>query len=664
MQTSPLCCRALIFAPLVLWMVGCRPDAVAGPNPKTPSALVAGSSSSTSSLNSARWAHVAVRLGDGRVLVAGGVNGSTLVASAELFDPASGTWTTTGSMAVSRLGHAAVLLADGRVLVVGGVSNYTCAAGPVGTSAEIYDPATGKWSETGSMQVARSSAAIALLADGKVLVAGGGNRCSRMWNTAELYDPVTGEWTLTDPMNAARQSAAAVRLTDGRVLVAGGIGGSPFASLATAELYDPASGTWAATGSMWNRRYWTFEDMAALDNFLSLLPDGRVFTAGGVDRCGALFCARNILNSAELYDPASGTWTRTGAMTGRRAEHQTTVLPGGRVLVSGGQFGGAALNTVELYDVASGTFATAAPLATARFDHTTTLLTDGRALIAGGRSATSLSAAEIYSLNTNLAPVAVAGPPVTGTEGTAVALGGSGSADPDGDALSYLWDFGDGSPTATGAQVSHVYADNGTYTVTLTVSDGTLTGSASTTATIANVAPVVSSLGGGTLLPGETYNGSGYFTDPGADVWSATVDYGDGSGLEPLSLVGKGFALRHVYVAPGSYTVTVTVGDDDGGVGAATATVVIETLVQATRDIERTIGGLVASGTIEPGTANALTVKLEAAIAQLQRNNTTPVENVFAAFVNQVNALVRSGRLDSAAGQSLLDAVRRIVNSL
>ncbi|TMA97303.1 MAG: PKD domain-containing protein, partial [Deltaproteobacteria bacterium] len=535
LQTSPLCCRALIFATLVLWTVGCRPDAVDGPNPKTPSALVAGSSSSTNSLHSARWAHVAVRLGDGRVLVAGGVNGSTLVASAELFDPASGTWTTTGSMAVSRLGHAAVLLADGRVLVVGGVSNYTCAAEPVGTSAEIYDPATGLWSPTGSMQVARSSAAIALLADGNVLVAGGGNRCSRVWNSAELYDPATGEWTLTDGMSAARQSAAAVRLTDGRVLVAGGIGASPFASLATAELYDPANGTWAATGSMRNRRYWTFEDMAALDNFLSLLPDGRVFTAGGVDRCGALFCARNILNAAELYDPASGTWTPTGAMAGRRAEHQTTVLAGGRVLVSGGQYGGAALNTVELYDVASGTFATAAPLATARFDHTTTLLADGRALIAGGRSTTSLSAAEIYALNTNLAPVAVAGPPVTGTEGAAVAFGGSGSADPDGDALSYLWDFGDGSPTATGAQVSHVYADNGTYTITLTVSDGTLTGSASTTATIANVAPVVSSLGGGTLLPGETYNGSGYFTDPGADVWSATVDYGDGSGLEPLS---------------------------------------------------------------------------------------------------------------------------------
>src|SRR5207247_1568250 len=164
-----------------------------------------------------------------------------------------------------------------------------------------------------------------------------------------------------------RQSAAAVRLTDGRVLVAGGIGASPFASLATAELYDPANGTWAATGSMRNRRYWTFEDMAALDNFLSLLPDGRVFTAGGVDR-------------------------------------------------------------------------------------------------AGGRSPTGLSAAEIYALNTTLARVAVAGPPVTGTEGAAVAFGGSGSADPDGAALSYLWDFGDGSPTATGAQVSHVYADNGTYT--------------------------------------------------------------------------------------------------------------------------------------------------------------------------------------------------------
>jgi len=211
-----------------------------------------------------------------------------------------------------------------------------------------------------------------------------------------------------------------------------------------------------------------------------------------------------------------------------------------------------------------------------------------------------------------------------------------------------------------------VYADNGTYTVTLTVSDGTLTGSASTTATIANVAPapVVSSLGGGSLLPGESYNGSGSFTDPGADVWSATVDYGDGSVLEPLSLAAKSFTLRHVYVTPGSYNITATVRDDDGGVGAATATVVVETPAQAARDVEGTIDGLVASGAVQRTIANPLKVKLEAAIVQLERGNTTSAENVFAAFVNQVNALVGSGRLDPVAGQSLLDAVRRIVRAV
>ncbi len=530
---------------------------------------------------SPRSGHVAVRLADGRVLVAGGVNGSPRLATAELFNPATGAWSAAGSMAYPRLGHAAVRLSDGRVLVVGGTSAITCTAPPVGTSAEIYNPATGNWSATGSMQVARNSPAIALLANGKVLVAGGGNRCGGVWNSAELYDPATGQWALTGSMSGARQSAAAVRLADGRVLVAGGIGGNPYASLRTAELYDPATGTWGVTGAMADPRFWTHEDMAALDNFLALLPDGRVLTAGGVNRCDAFGgCSVAFLNTAELYNPATGAWTRTGAMASRRWKHQTTVLAGGQLVVTGGRNDASVvLNTVALYDVAAGTFTTAAPLLTARFDHTTTALADGRALIAGGMGGTTLSTAEIYAIVTNRAPVANPGAAVTGTEGAEVRFDGSASTDPDGDALSYLWNFGDGSPAATGANVSHVYADNGTYTVTLTVSDGRLTAGASTTATIANVAPAVSPLLGGALLPGETYHGSGSFTDPGADAWTATVDYGDGSGAATLPLAGTTFTLSHTYRVAGSYTLTVSVADDDGAAGASSATIVVSNRV-------------------------------------------------------------------------------------
>jgi len=176
-------------------------------------------------------------------------------------------------------------------------------------------------------------------------------------------------------------------------------------------------------------------------------------------------------------------------------------------------------------------------------------------------------------------PVANGGGPYTGSEGTAVNFDGSTSATtPPGGALSYAWNFGDGA-TGSGSTPSHAYADNGAYTVTLTVTavDGGLTNSATTTATIANVAPVVSAIAGASLHEGETYTADGSFTDPGADTWTATVNYGDGSGEQALALSGKTFQLSHVYPTgqPGPFTVTVTVRDDDAGVGTAVATVTV-----------------------------------------------------------------------------------------
>ena len=177
-------------------------------------------------------------------------------------------------------------------------------------------------------------------------------------------------------------------------------------------------------------------------------------------------------------------------------------------------------------------------------------------------------------------PVANAGGPYTGAAGAAVSFDGSASATtPPGGALSYAWGFGDGA-AGSGATPSHAYADNGAYTVTLTVTavDGGLTNTATTTATIANVAPTVNPFAGAALHEGETYTADGSFTDPGADTWTATVDYGDGSGPQPLALTGMRFSLSHVFPAgrPGPFTVTVTVRDDDGGVGTAVATVTVE----------------------------------------------------------------------------------------
>jgi PKD repeat protein len=533
--------------------------------------------SATGDMVAGRSDHIAVRLLDGRILVAGGrTDGRTGLATAELYNPATGTWTATGSMTTGRFAHTAVLLSDGRVLVAGGVPfSFSCADPPASTSAELYNPATGTWSSTGSLSFGRASAVAVVLADGRVLVAGGG-RCGVIRNQAEIYNPATGVWTSTGSMNVVRRSPAAVRLADGRVLVAGGTGAFPFASLTSAEIYDPASGAWTPTGAMHDPRVWTSDDESAV-NFLMPLSDGRILTAGGLNRCSESGCDLAFLASAEVFDPASGSWSTTGSLATGRYRHQMAVLSDGRVLAAGGRTGGALVGSAELYDPATGTFSDGGSLVTARQDYPATPTGDGRVLLSGGQGPSGvLRSSELYTADRP--PVANAGPAVAGGEGAAVQFDGTGSADPDGDALTYSWDFGDGSAPETIAQPSHVYTDNGTYTVTLTVSDGSLTAVATTTANIANVAPTLSAIAGANLADGDTYTASGSFTDPGTDSWTATVDYGDGSGVQPLSLTGKTFSLSHVYAGVGSgpFTVTVTVQDDDGGTGTASASVAVK----------------------------------------------------------------------------------------
>jgi len=156
---------------------------------------------------------------------------------------------------------------------------------------------------------------------------------------------------------------------------------------------------------------------------------------------------------------------------------------------------------------------------------------------------------------------ALDGPYAGGEGGAAIAMSAAASVDPNGTIVSYAWDFGDGA-TATGPAVAHAYAQDGTYPVRLVVTDNDgLTDTVVTTAVVANVAPAIGPVGGASLLPHQTYSVSGAFADPGADVWTATVDYGDGSGPAPLALDGQTFVLAHVYDVPGAFTVTVQISD-------------------------------------------------------------------------------------------------------
>ena len=184
----------------------------------------------------------------------------------------------------------------------------------------------------------------------------------------------------------------------------------------------------------------------------------------------------------------------------------------------------------------------------------------------------------------NVAPTVEVGNDATIDEGGTFSQGGSFS-DPGADTWSATVDYGDGAgPVALSLNpdqtfsLSHTYADNGSYTVTVVVNDDDTSGSDALTLTANNVKPAVDAGTDDTINEGDTFVGGGSFSDPGADTWTATVDYGDGSGSQLLALNPDGsFSLSHTYAdnltADAPYTVTVTVTDDDGGVGSDTVAV-------------------------------------------------------------------------------------------
>jgi hypothetical protein len=211
----------------------------------------AGTWSQTGSMSIARDTHTATLLPDGRVLVAGGEGAnSAMLSSAELFDPGTGAWSPTGSLSQARDLHSATLLPDGRVLVAGGWDGSSKKSRLA--SAELYDPGTGSWSPTpGSLVQGRSLHGAVLLPDGKVLVVAGNDGTGAL-ASAELFDPATGGWSQTGSLIVARDDHTVTALATGQVLAAGG--GSK-RTLASVELYDPATGAWSSTASLGHARY-------------------------------------------------------------------------------------------------------------------------------------------------------------------------------------------------------------------------------------------------------------------------------------------------------------------------------------------------------------------------------------------------------------------------
>jgi hypothetical protein len=337
-----------------------------------------------------RQIQTATRLADGRVLVAGGYDaGDFALASADLYDPTTGAFSRTVPLAVARGYDTATRLSDGRVLIAGGNPHQWQFEGPFLASAELFDPKADTFGQTGSLATARNLHSATLLADGRVLIAGGNDTGTHSLAVAELYDPKTGTFSSTGSLATARSFHTATLLADGRVLIAGGTSvgwnGPPF--LKSAEIYDPKTGRFTGTRPM---------AVARASHTAMLLADGRVLITGGTDT------GVRSLASAELYDPKTGTFTATGLMTAARTFHEATLLADGRVLVTGGDpagwgYDGPFLASAEIYDPKTGAFAATGPMANTRTYHTATLLADGRVLVAAGYGDLGpLASAEIY----------------------------------------------------------------------------------------------------------------------------------------------------------------------------------------------------------------------------------------------------------------------------
>jgi hypothetical protein len=357
-----------VTLPLTLTLAACG-----GGGGDTSDGASSGSFVSVAAMRTPRFYPASALLPNGKVLVAGGAASSTAsLSNAELYDPASGQWSDAAPMSANRSGTGFLVpLQDGRVLALSS------------GGAEIYDWRSGRWTAAAAPPTGAAFQPFLLLADGRVLATSGNA------GTALLYDPTQDRWTSHGGFDRRRDQAM-VQLANGSVLMSGGWIDNSNNRTATSRLFDPATATWRNGPTM---------HVARSNHFVFALPDGRVVVSHGTTSSGT------PAGTTEVYDPGANTWSPAGSVIkfdGTTLGAAMTPLGGGRVLVSGGAGagGGVILDQVpqglldetnaEIFEPATLTWRRAtAPgtgLLQARYYHAATRLPDGQVLLAGGRS--------------------------------------------------------------------------------------------------------------------------------------------------------------------------------------------------------------------------------------------------------------------------------------
>ena len=332
----------------------------------------------------------ATLLDDGKVLVVG--SGT----SAQIYNPSSGNFSLVGNTQCDRGASESTLLADGRVLLTGGDTDAKC--------VEIFDPSDGRFSRLPDTIAPHNGHTATLLNDGRVLIAGGWESNDKLLtsNRMEIFDPQSNTFDEIANLAFDRGNHAAVLLESGEVLIAGGLKQiSPDQAdsicLATAEIVDPLTG---------NSRVIDALTTEACDPEAVILPNGEILISPGGQE-------------AQLFDPATEKFRRTGQLNSHHGPHTITSLDDGRVIVAGG-YGPRgntwpSIDTVEVYDSATGLFLVVENLIKDRQEHAAVLLQDGRVMVLGGReqregSVRPLSSVEIFDPAVSLNPLATPAP--------------------------------------------------------------------------------------------------------------------------------------------------------------------------------------------------------------------------------------------------------------
>ena len=512
----------------------------------------------TGSMTTARYGHTATLLNNGKVLVVGGVGSGTKLASAEIYDPQTATWSPAGNIATARSDHTATLLPNGKVIVVGGNGNN----GSYLASCEVYDPATGAWAATGNLTTTRVGHTATLLNSGKILITGGvvppvviippNTGTTNTLSSAEIYDPATGAWTATGSMSTPRTQHAAVLMGDGKVYVTGGASGGTI--LASTEMFDPVTGVWTLMNPL----------RAARSGHTATLGQNSdyVVVVGGTGTTSA------ISATMDYYLTSVGNWEGVYPMLFAHNSHTTTLLANGALLTIGG---GTATEVLPgSYTQSTSTESLSVP----RASHAATSLADGNVLVVGGFSSFSSSAlrtAEIYR------SVAV------GPEGSTVSQNGT------------LTDLEGNATVTLTASIGNVTQDTtvGTWSWTGNSIDGPAATLVTLTATdslggvttspfyikASNVAPSVSISAPSTATAGTQVAFTFAATDASSVDQAAgfrwTLNYGDGTNLVTTATGIASPALRnHTFPNSGVFTVTASATDKDGGISAVATHVI------------------------------------------------------------------------------------------